>query len=226
MNPSDNIENIDSEYLSMLESLPEKERNRFLYGMFTDSDDGQVYYEFDRDSHVKETQRIPGTVFCGMDFNVDPMTCVFFQQVNNEWHVLDEIFLRNSDTYKLASEIEKRGFGGCTIIPDSTGRNRKTSGQSDFDILKERGFRIMPTKNPFVTDRVNNVNRILKASRVLIPPKCRKLINDLEKVAWKDSKLDQKGDNKLLTHISDCLGYGLWALDKITLNEKKIITLR
>jgi len=226
MNPIDNLENIDSEYLSMLESLPEKERNRFLHGLFTESDDGQVYYEFRRDSHVSDTRRTSGTVFCGMDFNVDPMTCVFFQQVNNEWHVLDEIFLRNSDTYKMASEIEKRGYSGCTIIPDSTGKNRKTSGKSDFDILKGRGFKILPTRNPFVTDRTNNVNRLLAADKIKISPRCKKLINDLEKVAWMDNKLNQKGENKLLTHISDCLGYGLWALDKIELHEKKIITLR
>lgn len=226
MNPIDNLDNIDSEYLSMLESLPENERNRFLHGMFTDSDDGQVYYEFKRDSHVSDVERTQGTVFCGMDFNVDPLTCVFFQQVNNEWHVIDEIFLRNSDTYKLASEIERKGFKGCMIIPDSTGKNRKTSGKSDFDILKSRGFVIKPTKNPYVTDRTNNVNRLLASDKIKINPRCKKLINDLEKVAWKDNKLDQKGENKLLTHISDCLGYGLWALDKIEIHGKHIIGLR
>jgi hypothetical protein len=42
------------------------------------------------------------------------------------------------------------------------------------------------------------------------------LINDLEKVTWKDNKPDQSGENKLLTHISDALGYGLWKLAPFT----------
>jgi hypothetical protein len=69
----------------------------------------------------------------------------------------------------------------------------------------------MPTFNPHVTDRVNNVNRLLVKKRVIISPKCSKLINDMEKVSWKGSDLDGTSD-KLLTHISDALGYGLWKL--------------
>ncbi len=62
------------------------------------------------------------------------------------------------------------------------------------------------TRNPFVFDRVNNLNRLLSKGRIIIDPKCKKLINDLEKVTWKGSDLDQKSDH-LLTHVSDSLGY-------------------
>jgi len=216
MNPSDNIDNIDPEYITMLESLPEKERNRFLYGLFTDSDDGQVYYEFNRDKHVvADIKPRPGTVFIGMDFNVQPMTAVLFQVINNEFHVFNEVFLENSDTPKMCKALKDIGQHGGKIIPDSTGRNRKTSGKSDFQILKESGFAIESTHNPYVVDRVNNLNRLLAADRIKINPKCKKLINDLEQVAWKDNKLNQKGEAKMLTHISDCLGYGCWKIEPI-----------
>ena len=43
INPIDNKENLDPEYLSMLESLPEKSRNRFLLGKFADDSDGALW---------------------------------------------------------------------------------------------------------------------------------------------------------------------------------------
>lgn len=213
MNPKDNIENIDPEYLDMLSKMPEKERMRFLDGSYSDESDGQVYYSFRRDDHIKEVPKKPGTVFVGMDFNVSPMTAVVGQMQDNKFIIIDEVYLENSDTFKMANELKRKGFDGVRIIPDSTGRNRKTSGQSDFDILKAAGFVVESTYNPFVTDRVNNVNRLFQEDRILISPKCKKLINDLEKVVWKNNELDQSGNNKHLTHISDALGYFLWKLE-------------
>jgi phage terminase large subunit len=213
MNPADNLENIDEEYLKLLESMPEAERNRFMLGLYSDASDGQVYYAFDREEHVQETHKGRGQIYIGMDFNVDPMTATIWQVVNNEYHCIDEIFLNNADTFRMVDELKKRGYRG-TVIPDSTGKNRKTSGKSDHLILKEAGFQIPPVRNPFVTDRVNNANRLFTANRIKISPRCKKLINDLEKVAWKDNKIDQK-TNPMLSHISDSATYYLWWVDSI-----------
>lgn len=227
MNPQGNIENIDQDYIKMLESMPEKERNRFLLGEFNDESDGQVYYSFRRDYNVKPVERKPGTIWIGQDYNINPNTAVIFQYYDNKFYVFDEIYLENADTFKVADELKKRGYSGARVIPDSTGRNRKTSGQSDFDIMKQAGFVIENTYNPFVGDRINNTNRLLASGRVVIDPKCKKLINDLEKVVWKDNKPDQSGENKMLTHISDALGYGLWKLEpfnkpdlRVTMGER------
>jgi len=219
MNPIDNLENLDEEYIELLESLPEKERLRFLKGEFNDESDGQVYYEFRRDDHVTPTAiQMPGSLFIGMDFNVNPMTAVIASIVNDEIHIFDECFLENSDTPKMAAELDKRNYIG-QVIPDSTAKRRQTSGLSDFKILEDSGQKIVPTKNPFVTDRVNNINRLLKDNRIKINPKCRKLINDLEMVSWKNNDLDQKTD-PMLTHISDALGYLAWNLFPIVPNRK------
>jgi len=222
MNPADNLDNIDSEYLTLLESMPLKERARFLLGEYTDESDGQAYYAFRRDKHVQPVKREQGTVFLFEDFNVDPGSAVAAQYIDGKIYCFDEIFLHNSDTYKMANEFRIKGLGGAVIIPDSTGANRKTSGQSDFQILKEAGFTIRSTRNPFVTDRVNNVNRLFADDKIVIDPKCKKLINDLEKVSWKNNELDQSGANKHLTHISDCLGYGCWSLEPFNRTTAKI----
>lgn len=224
--PQDNIENIDADYISLLENMPENERNRFLFGIFGDESEGQVYYTFRREIHVNSVIKLPGTIFIAEDFNVNPGASIIFQYINEKFYILDEVFLENSDTYKMADAIKKKGYSGCPIIPDSTGGNRKTSGMSDFKILIEAGFSIIPTFNPFITDRINNVNRLLSSGSIIIDPRCKKLINDLEKVVWKNNKPDQSGNNKMLTHTSDCLGYAAWKLDPlIKIKEQRTIQL-
>lgn len=224
MNPSENLENIDSEYLALLESMPELEKNRFLLGEFGDHSDGICYYAFKRDEHVKEVSRRDGTFFIGMDFNWQPFCAALYQIIDGKFCFFDEVYLENADTYRMCEELKKRGYAGGRIVPDSTGRNRRTSGKSDHEILRENGFFIESTYNPFVTDRVNNANRLFTAGRVLIHPKCRKLIGDFEKVSWKDNKIDQSGASKMLSHISDAATYGLWFHDPIAPAKKLAIT--
>ena len=213
INPIDNTENIDDNYLALLESMPEKERKRFLEGEFQECDDGNAYYSFNRERHVDEFDEsyCVGQTNIGMDFNVNPMTAVVFYVSNKRFYVWDEVFLPNSDTLKMSANLKSSKYIG-NVYPDSTGANRKTSGKSDHLILHEAGQKVMTTRNPFVTDRVNNINRLLEEGRIIIHPRCKKLINDLEKVSWKDNDLDQRTD-KMLTHISDALGYGCWAID-------------
>ena len=218
LSPKDNLANVDEEYLSMLESLPEKERLRFLDGEFAEVGEGLVYYAFNSDQHVRDTIQDNGTIFIGLDFNVDPMCGVICQYINGTFHIQEELYLRNSDTYQTCSALKRRNLIG-TVIPDSTAKNRRTSGKSDLQILKENGFTVLPTHNPYVTDRTNNINRLFTQNRIIINPKCKKLINDLSKVIWKDNKLDQKTD-PLLTHISDALGYLCWKLDPINTMRK------
>ena len=43
INPKDNLENIDEEYIKILEKMPEKDRERFLEGKFSDVNDGGAY---------------------------------------------------------------------------------------------------------------------------------------------------------------------------------------
>lgn len=45
INPLDNKENLDPAYLRMLEDLPEKARNRFLFGRFADDSTGALWTE-------------------------------------------------------------------------------------------------------------------------------------------------------------------------------------
>jgi phage terminase large subunit-like protein len=43
INPIDNLENINKEFMEFLDGLPEKKRNRFKYGRFADDSDGALW---------------------------------------------------------------------------------------------------------------------------------------------------------------------------------------
>jgi len=43
MNPKDNLENLPPQYIEILESLSERDRNRFLHGLFQDDVDGALW---------------------------------------------------------------------------------------------------------------------------------------------------------------------------------------
>lgn len=200
-------------YLDSLRSqYDEKLVEQELEGKFVNLTAGKVYYSFDRSVNIEQNiKRRGGSTLIGVDFNVDPLCAVVAFVENDKIYVTDELFLRNSNTFELCHELKKRGYTGAKLYPDSTGRNRKTSGQSDTNILSSEGFQVEYTRNPYVIDRVNNLNRLISQKKIIVSDKCKKLINDLEKVTWKGSDLDQKTD-PLLTHMSDSLGYLAWSL--------------
>ena len=217
----DNTHISEDFYDRMANNLDEKGIRQELEGEFISRAGGQAYYMFDRNKYIKEVKWDGSTGYIGMDFNVDPFTAVIGVFRSGVFHIFDEIYMTGgSDTYMMAAELKNRGYGSFQMIADSTYASRKTSGKSDKRILEGAGFHCMTTRNPFVVDRVTNMNRLLAQGRVIIDPKCKKLIRDLEQVTFKDNgKLD--GSNKELTHISDALGYFCWRLAPIEVSIKQ-----
>lgn len=206
MNPQDNIENIDEDYIKMLESLPEKEKLRFLKGEYDSDNTGAAVYAFG-DEHISdEAQRLQGTVWAGSDFNYSYNSDILVSQHAHGIYVWDEIQIEG-DTFKKCDELIKKGAGGALVVADSTGANRRTSGKSDFVILREAGFRLEPFRNPAVKDKIANLNRCFTLGLIKINPRCRKLIRDLRQLTWdKNGQLDQARDPSL-SHLVDCLAY-------------------
>lgn len=65
MNPVDNLENLDPDYIAMLEALPTRQRQRFLEGKFLDSYEGALWnreiikYDFlEKEAAVNECQKL------------------------------------------------------------------------------------------------------------------------------------------------------------------------
>lgn len=212
MNIQGNLGNVDTEYVKMLEHLPEKERLRFLLGQYDDESGGNAVYAFRRDEHVDECAvRQPGTVIIASDFNIDYNSDILCSRTANNLYVWDEIQLAG-DTYKKCAALIEKGARGGDLISDSTGKNRSTKGISDHEILRQAGFNVVPTLNPYVKDKIANLNRCFTLGIIKINPCCKKLIRDLTQLVWdKNGQLDQKTDPSL-SHLVDCLAYVCWKL--------------
>lgn len=229
MNPSDNIENIDKDYIKMLESLPEKERLRFLHGEYDADNSGAAVYAFDDSQHVGEdARRLDGTIWVGSDFNIDYNSDVLTSQHAHGLYVWDEIQLAG-DTFAKADALKRKGATGASIVCDSTGKARRTTGKSDHIILTDAGFNVVYKTNPAVIDKVANINRCFTLGLIKIHPRCKKLIRDLKQLVWdKHGQLDQKTDPSL-SHLVDALAYLCWKLyplnnvnyDNMNLNQRR-----
>ena len=176
--------------------------------------DGCVYYGFDRSKHVKPATMEPDDhVWVGVDFNIDNMNAVYCIYKENILYVTRALHLTaaNANTFSLAGHLQKDLFEypNRSIVPDSTGKARKTSSQkSDHQILRDAGFNLKVTHNPPIRDRQNAVNRMLNQNRIVIDPSCKTLIRELETLASRD----EEGKT---SHIAVALGYVIWMLDPL-----------
>ena len=211
MNPQDNIENIDEDYIGeVLDELPEQQRLRFRDGEFSDEGDGLIYRSFKRENNVGTVARNHNmTIWIGMDFNVSPNTAICANVTDTSIYVFDEIYLMNSNTFEMCDVIKER-FGNfhINIVPDATGSRRQTSSTvSDHEILRQAGFNVLSSVNPFRVDRYLAVNNLLEKRRLIIDTKCVKIIKDLEQLSYKEGTNQPDTIDKSLGHISDGLGY-------------------
>ena len=220
---SDNIY-LPKGYLKLLEENYDKNLLKaYRDGQFVNLQQGQTYYQFDRDANIQEVQynrSLP--VRMGIDWNVDPECAVLFQfyREQPQIRVFDCIALSHSGGGDLLTERmvqtirDKYPNSEYIAYPDATGHKRGSSAMfSDIDLLIKGGFKVKALKtNPLVIDRVNAVNKALDGN-LIIDPMCKELINDLEKTANKQGTREIDKTNKSLSHMSDALGYAVhWEL--------------
>jgi hypothetical protein len=180
---------------------------------------GRVYYPFDRSIHLKDLKYDPKLpLWVGQDFNIDPMSSIIMQlqKDGRTIHVIDEIILMGSNTQETCEELSRRywrGLKSLTVYPDPAGQNRSHArGESDLDIFREAGFKRLKyrRKHPKISDRVNAVNRLLRAAdgtvRLFINRNCKHLISALEQTIYK--KGSREVDKSMgVEHPADALGY-------------------
>lgn len=179
---------------------------------------GRVYYPFDRKVHVRPLSFNPSLpIFVGQDFNIDPMSaCIIQLQPNGEIWVVDEIVLPSSNSAEAAEELERRYWRykeRITLYPDPAGSYRgHQRGESDLDVFREKGIKRhkFRKKHPPVADRVNAVNKLLKAAngtiRMYIDPRCKHTIEALEQTLYVPGsrEVDKSAG---VEHAADALGY-------------------
>lgn len=178
---------------------------------------GKAFPDGNLDDSVTDTG---AELLVGMDFNVNPMSCVIGVRAGDECHVLDALQIKSSNTEEVAAELRRRyPHRRLIVCPDPSGRARKSSapvGQTDFTILERAGFTVdAPSKAPLVVDRVNNANALyhdIKTGRrrVRIHPRASALTLALGNLTYKEGT-SQPDKSKGYDHICDALDYLLWS---------------
>ena len=202
--PDDYVDTLLSQYDSKL-------TDQYINGEFVNIKGHQAYYSFNRGRNVIPQSEVNShEIEFGMDFNVDPMTSAHAVYTGGKLVFIAESYLRNSNTETMAKHLKERyQHKALRVCPDMTGIRRTTNatlGQSDISILKQQGFSIDGTRNPFVRDRLNAVNSALEKGLVLVMDNCTHLIKDFEQVILNEyGEIDKS--NPDLTHVSDAAGY-------------------
>lgn len=222
------LDQIPDFYERLKSSYDEKFFRQEVLGEYLAADTGLVYHAFSRPEHVAELRIELGLpLLWAVDFNVDPMCSIVAQRQGDQINVLDEIVMSRVSTVEACKEFWSRfqrfTLSGLVIYGDASGNNLKTSGTTDYQMMRDHflgtplraiDYRV-PKANPAVRDRVLMVNAKLRNARgetqMRIAPRCQELIKDFEHVVWKPgtTQIDKDRDPKR-THLSDALGYLVW----------------
>lgn len=148
----------------LLVSYPPELVKAYILGQFTNLASGTIYYTYDVAGNRSREEVQPGEpLFIGMDFNVQHMSAIVHVIRDGKPHAVAEFVDRYDTPDMIEAIIERYGNGHhqINIYPDSSGKNRKTSGASTSDIalLEGAGFMVhYEQTNPAVKSRINAVN--------------------------------------------------------------------
>ena len=192
--------------------------------------EGLAYYCYDPALHVRSTCKYEpkqDLIFC-FDFNVSPGVAVICQEHDGITHVIGEVYIeRNSTTVAVCNRLVAdwgKHEGLIRLYGDASGGARgsaKVDG-SDWTLVQKVlhqtfGGRLrsyVPSRNPPERSRLNAVNSRLKTvdgavSMRIDGQRCPMLLRDFAGVTLLkggSGELDKTSD-KMLTHISDAIGY-------------------
>ena len=214
---------------TLLNNYDSKLVQAYLHGEFVNLTNQSAYYNFERTANVEPIRynRDKPIIFC-IDFNVQPMCGVVLQRYEGDpkIRIIDEIKITHSgggelmterianivkerykpDRYSANDFFKKNPQNIYMCYPDPAGHARKTTGDTDHNILRQQGFIVKVKKQaPRVIDRLNSMNNAF--NNMIIDPKCKGLIRDLEQVVVKGITRELDKSNSELTHFSDALGY-------------------
>jgi len=178
---------------------------------------GIIYHGFNSERNLMPyTGAKPKQILLMTDFNYNPMAACVGVQCDGYIHIIDEVVIYGSNTQELADEVKNRyPDTRVTVFPDPAGAQNKTSagGKTDISILENAGFRALyRRKHPAVKDRINAVNSALNPGsgkpKLVIDPKCKRLIEGLVKQTYKEgTQIPDKNND--FNHINDAVGYGV-----------------
>ncbi len=207
---------VNPDYVSQLDSLPEKLRSAWLEGRW-DLFEGQFFPEFTAERHVEEVVLPAGARrFCAMDYGFD-MTAVVFCAVDGEGRLtVYREFCRSGLTISEAAEAVASLCAGEEIeyiaaSPDLWNR-RQDTGYSGFEIMSRN--RELPPLIRADDRRVIGwrcLREYLRGERkLIIDVSCTELIRCLGALLFDKRRCeDAASEPHSITHMPEALRYAV-----------------
>lgn len=247
-NPDVQFRNTYEAALDKITDRATRERLKYGNWDFVESNDIAAYWSFDGNKHLsyelREKMYDPlKPIVLSWDFNVMPYMSVLAMQFNyssKEIYVLEEILgqhiNKENNTPTLAKKIANKylstnHMGGLVITGDPAGRARSTQTvdeTNNYTIIMSymnapnlHTTKKLLNKQPPQVTRLEFINSIFEGYggwKIIIDPRCRKLIEDL---VYQKKNQDGTKQKKRVTdpktgvkyekygHLSDCMDYAL-----------------
>lgn len=184
---------------------------------------GKFAWAFDTKKHVGEcVYNDDEMLYLSFDFNVNPITCIAFQEYDDTIHVVETIKLANSDIYKLCEVVKSTYPTGMFMVTgDASGKNASAMVKDQlnyYSIIKtelqlaDAQFNV-PTVNPKLVDNRVLVNACFNTLEILINENTNDgLIFDLTYVEVDEANKivkENRTDAKQQADALDCFRYYL-----------------
>lgn len=196
------------------------------------------YYAYHHGCRRKLERRKDVLVHVGLDFNVGNMHAVMGHIVGDgdsrraEWFHEIQVKVNQNDTEEMGKAIIAWNNGktyDLLVTCDSSGKARKTVGDSDVQVLKKLGLKVRyRMSNPPIRGRQLRAcglmaNKAGTTPRLLVDPKaCPILDKDLQKCKQDKSDFTKVRDAEgIYTHSSDAMDYVLeWEFEDLDLQGR------
>lgn len=206
-----NYENLNETSIEQYEKFLEDDFHYFcttILGLIPDKGGHSCYNDYDDiENHADREIKPYEVLHIGMDFNITNMSAVVHVHEGDSDYAVNEL-TGLFDTFQMCEVIKERwgGKNQIVIYPDASGQNRKTSGKSDFDIIRSYGFTIRTgVANPAVRDRINDVNTAFRTKKYFVNRfNCPVYSEALKKLKYKNGEPDKTSG---YDHITDAGGY-------------------
>lgn len=219
-------------YDNQIKALKLKGREDIIDALFCMLDvpmrDGKpVFSLFNMDTHIAREEHKPvpyKSVIVGYDTSGIHPACVFIQEQQGKWVVLDELYGEDMGMEAFLDKafipLVAAKYANCQIVISCDPANAKDAytGLSPTQHLQERGFTVYMPKTNDPKTRINGVEALLNKNvgGLLINPTCHLLVSamqggyrykKLRVVGSLDEAYDPKPEKNTYSHVADALQY-------------------
>lgn len=211
---------LSQEYVDTLEAMkvrnPQKARI-YCYGEWGTDPEGLVFQNWRRQEFDPQTLGLELRI--GADFGyIDPTTviCSLYDEANKKIYVYDEYYQRGRQLDEVAAAMRDMGISHKNKIYMDSAEPRS------IEYMKSQGFNALPCIKG--KDSVKARISFLQNNEIIVHPKCKNLINELENFSYKKDKTTGEYTEDMtheFSHAIDGLGY---AYSDIYTAKKKLGT--